>query len=124
MKIYSTEVLPRVEELNELTSETSVLKNMGSRVLADEDFRKSVKWVTGGLATTITSSSNIMGAMDNLVKLITTASILVIAPNAVSAFLKTLNAMNETKKETDQKVKQMKANSMYYYYKAMHNLGE
>ncbi len=40
LKIYSTEVAPKVEELNELSSQTSVLKNMGRRVLADAEFRK------------------------------------------------------------------------------------
>ena len=91
LKIYSTEVLPRVEELNTLSSETSVLKNMGRKVLADEEFRKKVSWATGGLITTITTSSNMLGALESLRNLILGASMLLVAPNAVSAFMKTLN---------------------------------
>lgn len=99
LKIYSTEVAPKVEELNELSSQTSVLKNMGRRVLADEEFRKKASWVTGGLVTTITTSSNMMGALDVFKNWIVGLSLFVVAPNAVSAFLKTLNVRAEAKEE-------------------------
>lgn len=32
IKLYETEVVPRVNEINELSSETSILKNFGTRV--------------------------------------------------------------------------------------------
>lgn len=59
IKLYDTEVMPRVNEINELSSETNVLKNFGSKVLNDEDERRKLGFVGAGLITTITTSSNI-----------------------------------------------------------------
>ena len=122
LKIYSTEVAPRVEELNELSSETSVLKNMGKRVLADEEIRKKASWAVGGLVTTITTTSNMMGALDAFKDWILGLSLLVVAPNAASAFIKTLSMRNESKDEVKKYEKEMRGNSMYYYYKASKEL--
>lgn len=113
---------PKVEELNELSSQTSVLKNMGRRVLADEEFRKKASWVTGGLVTTITTSSNMMGALDVFKNWIVGLSLFVVAPNVVSAFLKTLNVRAEAKEEVKSIEKDITSNTMYYYYCASKNL--
>lgn len=118
LKIYSTEVAPKVEELNVLSSETSVLKNMGRKVLADEEIRKKAAWAAGGLVTTITTANNMVGAMDALQNLILSASAIVIAPNAVSALLKTLNLRSVAKQEVKKQENEMKKNTMYYYYLA------
>ncbi len=122
LKIYNTEVVPKIEELNELSSETSVLKNMGRKVLADEEIRKKAAWAVGGLATTITTSSNMLNALDSICDLIIGASIMVIAPNAVTGLLKTLSIRSEAKREKKEIEKEMKGNTMYYYYKASKEL--
>ncbi len=122
LKIYSTEVAPRVEELNELSSETSVLKNMGRKVLADEEIRKKASWAVGGLVTTITTTSNMMGAINVFRDWILGLSLLVVAPNAASAFLKTLSMRSEAKEEVKKYEKEIHGNSMYYYYKASKEL--
>lgn len=41
IQLYYADVMPKVNELNELSSNTSVLKNFGNRVLADEEERKN-----------------------------------------------------------------------------------
>lgn len=119
LKMYSKEVAPRVEELNELASDTSVLKNMGRKVLADEDIRKKAGWLTGGLVTSITTSNNMQGAFDVLRNWLLGLSTVVIAPNAVQAFMKTLNIASETKQEAEKVKREMRGNTMYYYYKAL-----
>lgn len=122
LKIYGKEVAPKVEELNELSSETSVLKNMGRRVLADEEIRKKASWAIGGLVTTITTSTNILGTFDVFKNWLLGLSTIIIAPNAVSAFLKTLNMVSEVKQEIMEKEKEISNNTMYYYYKASKEL--
>ena len=122
LKIYSKEVAPKVEELNELSSETSVLKNMGRKVLAEEEIRKKASWVVGGLVTTITTSTNMLGAFNVFKNWLLSLSMIVIAPNIASAFLKTLNMASEAKQEKNEKEKEMSGNTMYYYYKASKDL--
>ena len=41
IQLYYADVMPKVNELNELSSNTSVLKNFGNCVLADEEERKN-----------------------------------------------------------------------------------
>lgn len=122
LKIYSKEVAPKVEELNELSSETSVLKNMGRKVLAEEEIRKKASRVVGGLVTTITTSTNMLGAFNVFKNWLLSLSMIVIAPNIASAFLKTLNMASEAKQEKNEKEKEMSGNTMYYYYKASKDL--
>lgn len=124
LKIYNTEVLPNVIELNELSSETSVLKNMGRRVLADESFRKNASWTIGGLVTTITTSSGMVDALNVFKNWILGLSMIVVAPNVASAFLKTLSMGIEAKHDKKKLNKEIKGNSMYYYYKAGKDLGK
>ncbi|MCI8661532.1 MAG: hypothetical protein HFG54_15035 [Lachnospiraceae bacterium] len=122
LKIYGKEVAPKVEELNERSSETSVLKNMGRKVIADEEIRKKASWATGGLVTTITTNTNILGAFDVFKDWLLGLSMIVVAPNVVSAFLKTLNMASEAKREIMEKEQEMRGNTMYYYYKASKEL--
>ena len=122
LKIYYAEVVPRVEELNELSTETSVLKNMGRKVLADEEIRKNAQYLTGGLVTTITTSTNMIGALDAFRNWILGLSMLIVMPNAASAFIKTLNMASESKQEIKETKKEMSGNIMYYYYKASKEL--
>ena len=122
LKIYSKEIAPVVEELNTLASQTSVLKNMGRRVLKDEDFRRNTAWMVGGLAVKLSSSSNLFGALESIYKLIVSMSMIVIAPKAYSAFMKTMNIRADAKDDIESIKKEMKSNSIYYYYKAYSGL--
>ena len=63
LKLYETEVLPNVNEINELTGETNTLLNFGKRVLADEEERKKLGGLGAGLAATITTGVGISEAM-------------------------------------------------------------
>ncbi len=122
LKLYYKEVVPKVEELNELSSETSVLKNMGRRVLADEEIRKKSAYLTGGLVSIVTTSSNMLGAFDCLRNWLLGLSMMVVLPNAVTAFMKTLSMVAESKQEAKPIKKEMSGNTMYYYYKASKDL--
>lgn len=122
LKIYGKEVAPRVEELNELASDTSVLKNMGRKVLADEEIRKKAGWIAGGLVTSITTAGNMQGALNLLSNWLLGLSMVVVAPSAVQAFLKILNTASEAKQEVDNVNIEMRGNTMYYYYKASSEL--
>lgn len=116
LKLYNTEVLPCVNEINELSSETSVLKNFGSKVLADEEARKKLGYIGAGLATTITTGHNITFALGIVETLIRTGAKIGLSAAGVSAFLKTADLMNKAIKESKEKKDEIKSNVMYYYY--------
>ena len=40
LQLYNTQVLPKVQEINETLTQTSVLRNLGKQALADEELRK------------------------------------------------------------------------------------
>lgn len=122
LKLYNTEVLPCVNEINELSSETSVLKNFGSKVLADEEARKKLGYIGAGLATTITTGHNITFALGIVETLIRTGAKIGLSAAGVSAFLKTADLMNKAIKESKEKKDEIKSNVMYYYYKASKKL--
>lgn len=122
LKLYNTKVAPNIEEINELSSETSTLKNFGRRVLADEEIRRSAAWTIGGITATITSSSNLIGTMDAIKNILISASIVAIAPKAASSFLKALSFYSEAKQETQLIKNNIKSNSMYYYFQASQKL--
>lgn len=118
VKLYDTEVMPRVNELNELASETSVLKNFGSRVLGDEEERKKLGYVGAGLITTITTSSGMLDAL-NLFEIILKAGAKIgLTAAGITAFLKTADVLRQSHKEIKDKKDEIKGNTMYYYYKA------
>lgn len=118
MKLYDTEVAPRVNEINELSSETSVLKNFGSKVFADEDERRKLGFVGAGLITTITTGSNIFEALNLLEDFIRMGAKAGLTVAGVTAFLKTVDVLRQAKSETNEKKQLIEGNVMYYYYKA------
>ncbi|MGN0633757.1 MAG: hypothetical protein ACI4JW_07785, partial [Oscillospiraceae bacterium] len=118
VKLYDTEVMPKVNELNELSSETSVLKNFGRQVLNDEEERKKLGYVGAGLITTITTNSNIFDALNFLENIIRAGAKLGLTAAGVTAFLKTADVLRQAKSEANEKKREMEGNVMYYYYKA------
>lgn len=118
LKLYDTEVLPKINEINALSSETSVLKNFGSKILADEEERRKLGYVGAGLITTITTGSNIAGALGILENLIQTGSKIGLTAASVTAFLKTVDLLNRANEDVKEKKSLIENNVMYYYYKA------
>ena len=122
VKLYSTEVAPKVEELNMLVSETSTLKNFGSKVLEDEEFRRIAGWAVGGIATTVVTQSGLMDAFNALKSMFLGLSLLTISPQIAMGFLKTFDFWNKSSQETQENKDKITGNAMYYYYKAKKEL--
>lgn len=118
LKLYDTEVIPRVNEINELSSETSVLKNFGARILADETERRKMGYVGAGLITTITTRTNMYDALGYLEDAIRMGAKIGLSAAGVAAFLKTADILRQSSKEVKEKKKEVQGNVMYYYYKA------
>lgn len=118
IKLYDTEVIPMVNEINALSSETSVLKNFGSKVLSDEDERRRMGYVGAGLITTITTGSNIADALGILENFIRMGAKVGLTAAGVTAFLKTADILKQAHIDTKDKKIEMEGNVMYYYYKA------
>ena len=118
IKLYDTEVLPKVNEINALSSETSVLKNFGSRVLADEDERRKLGYVGAGLISTITTGSNMADALGVLENYIRMGAKVGLTAAGATAFLKTADILKQAHNDVRDKKKEMTGNVMYYYYKA------
>lgn len=113
IKLYDTEVLPQVEEINELFKETGTLKNLSRKVFSDEQIRKKAGIAAGGLATAITTAN----ALEDLVRnLLVAMSMAVFSGEAASAFLKIINFGIQAHDETREALKKGTGNSMYYYY--------
>ena len=118
LKLYSSEVAPKVNEINELASETSTLKNFGGKVLADGEMRKSLGFVGAGLATTITTGMNISTALGMLESMIGLGAKIGLSAAGVAAFLKTTDLLNQAHKEAKKNKTDLANNVMYYYYLA------
>lgn len=119
LKLYDTIVIPKVNEINELSSETSVLKNFGKQVLSDEEERRKLGYVGAGLIATITTNSNIFDALNYLETLIRTGAKLGLTATGVTAFLKTADVLKQAHEKSKENKEKMEGNAMYYYYKAL-----
>jgi len=122
IKLYDTEVMPRINEINELSSETSVLKNFGKRVLSDKDERRKLGYVGAGLITTVTTNSNIADALNQLENFIRAGAKIGLTAAGVAAFLKTADVLRQARADVKETRKKIEGNAMYYYYKASQNL--
>lgn len=118
LKLYNTEVAPTIQEINEIMTETSVLKNLGRKVLKDEEFRKAAGWTAAGLTTVITTSSSLSGAFDVMKGIIILMGLAGVSKQIVKGFLKTADLVSQAKQEVKEKQKEAGKNVMYYYYLA------
>ena len=84
-------------------------------MLADEEIRKKTGFAIGGLATAITTSSNMSDLLRNLLLAMSMATF---STEAASAFLKTINLGVQAHDEAKSAQKKGKENVMYYYYMA------
>ena len=115
LKLYEAEVLPQVNEINEIFTENSTLKNFGKKVFADEEIRKKASWAMGGLAVAITTPSSLSAVFRSM---LVAMSLATFSKEASQAFLKLINMGVEAHNEADKARKQGKENVMYYYYLA------
>lgn len=118
LQLYNTEVVPRIQEINEVMTQTSVLKNLGNRVLADEEIRKKAGYAAAGLTTAITTSTNLFNVFEVLRNLILVAGLATISKELATGFLKIANMYNQSRIEVKEKKDATGKNVMYYYYLA------
>ena len=118
LQLYNTQVIPRVQEINEVLTQTSVLKNLGSRVLADEEIRKKAGYTVAGLTTAITTSTDLFGVFDLIKNFIFLAGVAAVSKEAATGFLKITDLYNKARTETTEEKDDAKKNVMYYYYLA------
>ena len=116
LKLYQKEVFPKVQELNEILTDASILKNMGRKVLGDEEIRKKLGFITGGIISVIATSSTFLSALDDMKNMILNTSLIGISPAIAEVFLKTAHLGLEAKKECQEKRARANKNIMYYYY--------
>ena len=122
LKLYSTEVAPKIEELNILSSETSTIRNFGRKIVADAEARQAAGFLVGGIVATVLRQNGLMEALAALRDTLLGLSLLYVAPKFGTGFLKTLDIHNQAKKVTDDNINKMQGNTMYYYYKASQKL--
>ena len=118
MKLYSVEVAPKVAELNEISSDTNVLLNLGKKAVADAEVRRAAGFAIGGIAATILSQNGFMEAMAVLRDMLIGTALLSVSPQIASGFLKSIDLVNKSRDEVKDTSRNMKGNTMYYYYKA------
>lgn len=122
IKLYYNDILPCVNEINELASDTSVLKNFGSKVLSDGEMRRKIGFVGAGLAASVTTGLNMSNALGLIEQIVRWGGKIGLSAAAIDAFLKTADLMNQAHKEVAQTKAKLENNVMYYYYLASHNL--
>lgn len=115
LKLYNTEVVPAITEINEILTDTSILKNLGKKVLSDEEFRKAAGWSVGGLTAAITSSSGFAGVIPQIFGL---ASWAALSGAAAKSLIKAAELYIKARDETAEAKKAAKSNVMYYYHLA------
>ncbi len=118
IQLYNKEVVPKIQEINEVMTQTSVLKNLGSKVLADEECRKKAGYIAGGITTAITTSTDIFSAFTAIKGLILMAGLAAVSKEAVSGFLKIADLYNKAQTDTKENKDKAEKNVMYYYYLA------
>lgn len=118
LQLYNTQVLPKVQEINETLTQTSVLRNLGKQALADEELRKKAGYAAAGLTTAITTSTDLFGVFNSIKTFILVAGIAAISKEAVTGFFKVADLYNRARTEVTEKVDTARKNVMYYYYLA------
>ena len=118
LQLYNTQVLPKVQEINETLTQTSVLRNLGKRALADEELRKKAGYAAAGLTTAITTSTDLFGVFNSIKAFILVAGIAAVSKEAVTGFLKIADLYNKARTEATEKTDTARKNVMYYYYLA------
>lgn len=118
LKLYNTQVVPSVAEINEVLMDTSVLKNLGKQILTDEEIRKQSGYVIGGLATAVTTTSSMVDAMGAIKTLIMGLSMIVVSKEAFAGFMKVASMAVKANDTVKEKREKATSNSMYYYYLA------
>ncbi|MCI6237292.1 MAG: hypothetical protein MR713_09975 [Firmicutes bacterium] len=118
LKLYSTQVAPRVRELNELASEASVVRNLGKQAIEDAEIRKAAGFAIGGIASTVLCQAGLMDAFVVLRDILISASLLTVSTQVASGFMKSISLLNKSKDFVSERTKEMQGNTMYYYYKA------
>ncbi len=118
IQLYNKEVVPKIQEINEVMTQTNVLKNLGSKVLEDEECRKKIGYMAGGITTAITTSTNIFSAFTAIKGLILMLGLAAVSKEAVTGFLKIADLYNKAQAETKEKKEKAEKNVMYYYYLA------
>lgn len=104
-ELYYKEIAPAVEEIVELTSENSFIKNLGYAALSNGEFLKSV----GGLVCSV-AAGGVIGAFNNA---ISTDEAVLISGGAWVA-----TKVAESYHEYNKKKKEIQQKDMYFYYKA------
>ncbi len=122
LKLYGMEVAPRIEELNVLSSETSTLKNFGKKVLADETVRKEMGYIAAGLATTVTTNTNLVGVLNWISLILNFGAKIGITGTAVTSGFRLADFFVKAKEEARKATDKMNENVMFYYYKASQDL--
>lgn len=122
LKLYDTEVMPRINELNELSSEPGVLRNFGGRVLADGEARRKLGYFGAGLATAITTRTDIIETFGILEKYLQSGVKIGLSAAGIAAFLKTANLFKESVDAVNAQKSVIEGNVMYYYYMASKKL--
>ena len=122
LKLYDTEVMPRINELNELSSEPGVLRNFGGRVLADGEARRKLGYFGAGLVTAITTRTDIIETFGILEKYLQSGVKIGLSAAGIAAFLKTANLFKESVDAVNAQKSVIEGNVMYYYYMASKKL--
>lgn len=115
LKLYDAKVVQNINEINELSSETSVLKNLGSQALVDEKVRRKARSIGEGLHITVTSRTNITNAIGNLEKLIRTETKLGLTETTMNEYLKNADIKNQSSKISVEEKDTMQENIIYYH---------
>ena len=118
LQLYQTQVLPSIQEINETLTQTSVLRNLGKKALADEELRKKAGYAAAGLMTAITTSTDLFDVFISIKAFILVAGIAAISKETVTGFLKIADLYNKARTEATERTDIARKNVMYYYYLA------